>query len=185
MNKSLILRAALVGLLALGAGIGLAWYLGSQSAPSAEPSVRLIDFSLPDLEGKTHALSQWRGKLIVLNFWATWCPPCRQEIPAFVELQQRYGPRGVQFIGVAIDENHAQIREFQDYYFMNYPTLLGSDATMDVMAAYGNRIGTLPFTVLIDPQGMIVTRKIGAYTLEDLEQLFQKWLPPIANPKTS
>ena len=178
MKKSLILPGLVVALLALGAGLGLAWYLGSSPADPAEPSVRLIDFTLPDLEGEHRTLSDWQGKLIVLNFWATWCPPCRDEIPAFVNLQDHYGPRGVQFVGVAIDENQAQIREFHDYYFMNYPILLGTNHTMETMRAYGNRIGTLPFTVLIDPEGMILQRKTGAYTHDELEQLFQKWLPP-------
>ena len=112
------------------------------------------DFSLPDQEGVTHTLSEWDGKVLVVNFWATWCPPCRKETPAFVELQDKYGAKGLQFIGVAIDEKE-NVEDFADTYGVNYPMLLGNLEAINTSKAYGNRFGTLPYTVIVDRQGKI------------------------------
>ncbi len=112
------------------------------------------EFSLPDIDGKTRKLSEWDGKVLVVNFWATWCPPCRKETPAFVELQEQYGAKGLQFIGVAIDERD-NVEDFADTYGVNYPMLLGDLEAINTSKAYGNRFGTLPYTVIIDRQGKI------------------------------
>ena len=111
-------------------------------------------FSLPDQEGVTHQLSEWDGKVMVINFWATWCPPCRKETPAFVELQDQYGEQGLQFIGVAIDEKD-NVENFADTYGVNYPMLLGDLEAINISKSYGNRFGTLPYTVIVDRQGKI------------------------------
>ena len=112
------------------------------------------EFSLPDQEGVTHKLSEWDGKVLVINFWATWCPPCRKETPAFVDLQDQYGDKGLQFIGVAIDEKD-NVEDFADTYGVNYPMLLGDLEAINTSKAYGNRFGTLPYTVIVDRQGKI------------------------------
>lgn len=138
-------------------------------SPRLEKITRLIDFTLPDLQGRPRQISEWKGKWILLNFWATWCPPCREEIPLLVETQERYGSKGLQIIGIAIDEPN-DVRDFVDTYFINYPNLIGDDLVMQLMAQYGNRIGTLPFSVVVDPKGHIKSRKMGAYTKETLEK---------------
>lgn len=138
---------------------------GYVSTTSAEP----IDFSYETTEGKTLKLSDYRGKWVLINFWATWCPPCREEIPLFVETQERYGPKGLQIIGIALDEAR-DVRDFADTYFINYPNLIGDAWVMQLMAQYGNRIGSLPFSVVVDPEGYIRSRKMGAYTKESLQK---------------
>ena len=90
----------------------------------------------------------------MLNFWATWCPPCREEIPRFVELQQRFRDRGVQFVGVAVDRR-SRAADFADAHNINYPILYGMDRVLDVQSRYGNTAGTLPYTVVIDGDGFV------------------------------
>jgi len=145
----------------------------------------LIDFSLPDLDGKKHSLSEWRGKVIVLNFWATWCPPCREEIPLFIALQKRYGPGGIQLVGVATADNKESVVAYRKSTGMNYPILIGDDDAMDVMARYGNRQGSIPYTVIIDRQGTIVARKLGAFDQADLMRVLGPLLPPSGTPSPS
>jgi len=140
----------------------------------------MIDFSLPDLADKKHALSEWRGKVIVLNFWATWCPPCREEIPLFIALQQRYGSAGVQMLGVATADNKESVAAYRHSIGMNYPTLIGDDDAMDVMVHYGNRQGSIPYTVIINREGVIVARKLGAFDQADLMRVITPLLPPLA-----
>ncbi len=165
------LWAALIGLGAAILGFGVARYLHIQSikAPAT-------DFALRDLAGKTHGLADWRGKLVLLNFWATWCPPCRHEIPIFISLQKRYADRGLQIVGISIDYPEAVARYWQEVG-INYPLLLADESTFGLMAAYGNRTGGLPFSVLIRPDGAIDSVKLGAYSEKVLEASIVSLLP--------
>ncbi len=115
----------------------------------------MSEFTLPDLDGVKHNIKEWQGKVIVLNFWATWCPPCQKETPLFVDLQEEYGDRGVQFVGVAIDDVE-KVVDFANTYGVNYPMLVGAENAIDIAKQYGNRFGSLPYTVVIDRQGKIV-----------------------------
>ncbi|MEX2164241.1 MAG: TlpA disulfide reductase family protein [Sulfuricaulis sp.] len=145
-----------------------------------------IDFTLNDVEGKNRSLKEWHGQVIVLNFWATWCPPCREEIPLLIKLQQQYAANNLQVIGVAIDNLNA-VRSYRETVGMNYPTLLGDDNTMQLIADYGNRSGSLPYTVIIDRHGAIAARKLGIFTRAELESLLDPLLtktPPLS-PKPS
>lgn len=126
-------------------------------------------FSLPDTAGQTRDVQEWDGKVLVINFWATWCPPCREEMPMFVDLQRKYQGRGLQFIGIAIDEREA-VLPFMKAVGVNYPVLLGQLAGGDLSREYGNHLGALPFTAVIDRQGQIVSVKAGAITRRELEQ---------------
>jgi thiol-disulfide isomerase/thioredoxin len=177
--KNLLLLA--VAALALAAGYWTAQTLRPAAPVPTTPRYgggSLIDFTLPDLEGKPHRLSDWRGQVIVLNFWATWCPPCREEIPLFMALQKRYGASGVQLLGVATADSRDSVLAFRKSMGMNYPILIGDDDAMNIMAQYGNRQGSIPFTVIIDRQGMIVARKLGAFDKAELRQLLDPLLPP-------
>ena len=107
----------------------------------------ILDVGLPDLDGQLRRISEWDGKVLVVNFWATWCPPCRREIPAFIELQETYGPRGVQFVGVAVDTPN-NVSDFVDPMGINYPTLVGESDAIAIAKQYGNRLGVLPYTVV-------------------------------------
>ena len=118
------------------------------------------EFQLADPQGVRHAIGEWDGKLLVMNFWATWCPPCRHEMPVFMALQKRYASRGVQFLGIAIDDAD-KVGAFAAEIGLNYPTLHGQLDAIEVMSAYGNASGGLPFTVLVDPSGNIVARHPG------------------------
>jgi len=111
-------------------------------------------FTMTDIDGQQRTITEWDNKVLVINFWATWCPPCRKETPAFVELQYQYGDQGLQFIGVAIDEMDNVIN-FTDTYGVNYPMLIGNLDAIDVSKAYGNRFGSLPYTVIVDRKGVI------------------------------
>ena len=172
MKKSLPV-IILVAALAAGAGF---WFAQQKRQVAAIPAdARLIDFTLPDLQGKPQALGQWKGKTILLNFWATWCPPCRKEIPLFVDMQDSYGKRGLQIVGVAID-NKQDVSDFMDTYFINYPVVIGSDNALKLMEQYGNHLGSLPYSVIIAADGKLVHRKIGAYSHKELDTLLQPHL---------
>lgn len=125
--------------------------------------------SLPDLAGRTQALQQWRGKVLVVNFWAPWCPPCRAEMPGFVELQRDYGQRGLQFVGIALDRED-KVREFVAATGVDYPILMGT-AAPDLGRAAGNRTGGLPFTLVLDRQGRVAATLAGGIERTRLESL--------------
>lgn len=136
----------------------------------APDDVQRPAFQLTDLEGKLRNINEWDGKVILLNFWATWCPPCRQEIPAFIELQEKYGSSGFQIIGVAIDQPNL-VEEYSDSMGVNYPLLVGNDDAIEVGTEYGNRLGLLPYSVIINHVGMIRFIKKGEVTMEEVEEM--------------
>ncbi len=165
-TRNLLLFAA--ALAALAAGFFLS---RSLHAPRLEATpAAAIDFTLPDLQGQTRSLAEWHGKIVLLNFWATWCPPCREEIPLFIRLQGRYGDKGLQIIGVAIDKKEA-VAEFRRRFGISYPLLITQAEGLDLLARYGNRSGALPFSVVIDRNGTIRAFKLGAYRDRELEEL--------------
>ena len=112
------------------------------------------EFAAMDLDGDFRNIKEWDGKLILLNFWATWCPPCLKEIPEFIELQEAYGDQGLQIIGIAIDDE-AAVREYVEKIGMNYPSLVVQDEGVMLAKRYGNGIGALPYSVIINRDGEI------------------------------
>jgi thiol-disulfide isomerase/thioredoxin len=159
----LLLAAALV---ALGAGYWASQLLHTPESPHGAVS-GFIDLSGTDLDGKPRQLSEWRGKVIVLNFWATWCPPCKEEIPLFIDTQARLGTSGLQIIGVAIDKL-PEVEAYQKQVAMNYPILIADTRVYKVMQDYGNTHAGLPFSVVIDPEGTVLHRKLGAFRGSEL-----------------
>lgn len=168
-NLRFALLALAVGLAAAALGFAVHYWLraAAVTAPAAA-----TDFALRDLAGKTHSLADYRGKLVLLNFWATWCPPCRKEIPLFIELQRRYQKQGLQIVGISIDNPEAVARYWQEMR-INYPLLLADETTFELMAAYGNRTGGLPYSVLIGTDGQIRQVKMGAYHEQELVTAIQ------------
>lgn len=128
-------------------------------------------FTLPDARGGQLSLADLRGKVVLLNFWATWCPPCRREIPDFISLQDKYGAQGLQIVGIGTDEPE-KVREYAEENGMNYPVLFGTD---DVALKYGG-IDAIPTTFLIDRQGKIVTKYVGLRSRGEFEQAIQRLL---------
>src|SRR5215472_13898894 len=116
-------------MIAMVIGLGL-YSMRRKHGPEHRPAP---DFNLPQLNGQPLQLSSYRGKVVLLDFWATWCVPCRAEIPQFVELQQKYGDRGLQIIGVSMDDSPEPVRPFYQQFHINYPVVMG---TADVGSAY-------------------------------------------------
>ena len=138
---------------------------GSQPAVLAE---RVPEFQLADRDGTPRSLADWQGKSLVVNFWATWCAPCRREIPLLGELQRQYGPDGFQVIGIAADYRDKVIA-YADKAGIKYPLLIGEQGALDAAAAFGIEIVGLPFTVFSDSQGRIITCHVGELTRPQAE----------------
>ena len=128
------------------------------------------DFNLPDLAGRRHGPGEWSGKVLVLNFWASWCPPCLKEIPAFIRLQEKYAGRGIQFVGIAL-QTAEEIRDFVIAKGINYPVLAGEEEVIRVAEDYGNQSGTLPYTVFIDRDQRIAFIKHGPISEVEAEKV--------------
>jgi thiol-disulfide isomerase/thioredoxin len=179
VNKSIGIVAAVIALAAAAGGFWLHQRLAGADAADGQPVPTQVH--LNDLDGKPHGFDEWRGKLLLINFWATWCGPCLEEIPELVKAQQRYGARGLQVVGPAVDDADA-VREMQHSLAMNYPVLIGTpDQLLGLMHMLGNGAGGLPFSVLVDPQGRIVARQLGQLEPAELAGLIEKHLP--ATPK--
>jgi thiol-disulfide isomerase/thioredoxin len=165
------LALLVVATLALGAGFWLhPWNRGV--SPSSVDVTRLMAASLPDMDGKSQALKQWQGKVMVVNFWATWCSPCLEEIPEFVRMQERFGNQGLQFVGIAVD-NVAKVRKFAAKYRMNYPVLIGELEAIELARSAGNEFGALPFTVVLDRTGRLIGTELGGLNEEKLTALIR------------
>ena len=133
----------------------------------------LPDFSLPNLDGSPWRAVEWRNKVLVLNFWATWCPPCREEMPAFARLQEEFADQGVQFVAIAIDDREPVV-DFIDTYGIEFPVLLGDTKAIELARRLGNHFGTLPYTVVARPGGEIVLRRPGEMDRAELLPLLQE-----------
>jgi thiol-disulfide isomerase/thioredoxin len=165
-----LLGAALIGVLAALATVGVHQYLAPPEGERATAAQRLPAFALPGLDGSERRSAEWAGKVLVVNFWATWCPPCLREIPAFTQLQASYGERGVQFVGIAIDDAD-EVRDFAARQPLNYPILLGGLKGDALSRQLGIRMGSLPYTVVFDAKGEMRARRLGEYKRDDLEKV--------------
>jgi len=148
---------------------------GAAAADSGAVVDQVYAARLADLNGGVQKVGQWQGQVLVVNFWATWCAPCRDEIPGFARLQERYGPRGLQFVGIAIDQPD-KVAEFSREFHINYPLLIGGLESMELMRQAGNRAGILPYTLVIDRDGKLVSREPGGLKETRLEQLVRPLL---------
>ena len=133
------------------------------------------EFSLGDVDGKLRHINEWDGKVVAINFWATWCPPCIKEIPEFVELQERYREDGLQFLGIAL-QRAEEVTAFMAEYGMNYPVLAGELEVIKIAEEYGNDVGALPYTVIIDRAGRVHYVKKGPLSGEEAESIISKLL---------
>ena len=139
-----------------------------QSVPTTSGAVeQLLDMPLMSLAQKTQKLSVWKDKILVVNFWATWCPPCREEMPEFSLAQDKYGPDGVQFVGIAID-NLPNVVEFTSKIQISYPLLIAQADMAGFTARLGNQAQALPFTIIIGRDGKLKSSHLGQLSKEDL-----------------
>lgn len=132
-------------------------------------------YSLQDIEGKLRHASEWEGKVRLVNFWASWCPPCVREIPAFIQLQEKYGGDNFTLVGIALDEKQAVI-DFIDPIGANYPILIAEQEGIALTKAYGNRLGVLPYTALVDKNGKIIQTFMREMSFEEAEQVIKPYL---------
>ena len=170
------LALVVVGLVIAGMlyfGFHAARRAGPGRTPSGIKSTVAPDFTLESLDGTSLRLSDLRGKAVLLNFWATWCGPCKIEMPWFIELQKEYGPQGLQVVGVAMDDSSKDdIAKFAREMGVNYPVLLGKEAVGD---AYGG-VPALPETFFIGRDGKIVDKIIGLRGKAEIEDAIKKSL---------
>ncbi|MBS0588950.1 MAG: TlpA family protein disulfide reductase [Proteobacteria bacterium] len=165
-----------VAVFALGAGSYLRSMLteAQQTKLSSEEGQQgakaILAANLPDIHGENQAVSQWLGKVMVVNFWATWCTPCQEEIPEFIEAQEKFRDQGLLFVGIALDQAD-KVKMFSHEFGINYPVLVGSMNTWSLAQAAGNRMSVLPYTVVINRSGEIVETYIGRVNLKKLEKL--------------
>jgi len=185
-NLKLSLLLVVIALVALSAGYSLRQLLQDEATAtrysddaSSENSIlgqRRPDFSLPDLMAQTRSIDEWDGKVLLVNFWATWCPPCKREIPDFIKVREQLGTDDFEVIGIAIDNRNA-VSEFARTMNIPYPLLYGEREASRISTSYGNRLGGLPYSVLIDREGIVRTTKTGEYRaselLRDIQPLLQ------------
>ena len=167
-----------VALLALGAGAAL-WWAGRPAAPVATPTIGPAAFyaaSFRDLDGRTQPLGQFQGRTLVLNFWATWCAPCREEMPGFERLARRWSGRGVAFVGVS-QEAPEIVARFARELRITYPLWVGGDEAGELARRLGNRVQALPFTVVLAPTGVVAAAKLGPYGEKELEDILARTAP--------
>ena len=139
---------------------------GGASGGNAE----LRSASFLDLNGKPRKLNEWQGRILICNFWATWCAPCREEIPLLMAAREKYASLELEIVGIAID-NVVKVREFTSSFNISYPVLLAEADGLDLMRRLGNITGGLPYTVVADRQGNVLHRKLGAFHPGDLDTI--------------
>ena len=176
------LGIALIALAALLAGFFLSATYFAEPLPASRLSKGGImigsqrpDFRLANTTGEFVTAEDFTGKILLINFWATWCEPCLREMPMLVDLQREYGPAGLQVLGVAIDDVQ-NVREFVQKYGISYPILVGAGDVMATSAAYGNVDGVLPYSVLVDSDGIIRWQYIGEIRRSEAVTLLNKLL---------
>ncbi len=167
---TLSIAAAVIALAALAAGL----YFG-RADPGPSPATALMGLALPDVDGREQRLDQWKGKVLVVNFWATWCEPCREEMPEFVKAQTASGAKGLQFVGIAIDSPD-KIRQFSQELKLNYPSLVGGYGALELSKTLGNKIAALPFTLILDREGRIAYTQMGPLKPGKLDAIVGKLL---------
>jgi len=172
----------LLAALALAAGLYLSARI-NQPVPAPVPSIQssnLVgsyrpDFRLGSITGAFVTPADFAGKILLINFWATWCAPCLREMPMLMELQAQYGEAGLQVIGIALDDVQS-VRDFVAKLAISYPILVGAADVMETNRAYGNSAGMLPFSVLVDRDGIIRWQYVGEIRRETITPLLSELL---------
>jgi thiol-disulfide isomerase/thioredoxin len=156
---------------AIGVYFGLKY---TRSTPAIDQAVlTLLSQTLPNVKGKPQLLSQWKGHPMLINFWATWCGPCVQEMPELSALQTELAPRRVQIIGIGID-SPSNIAEFSQKYEITYPLYVAGMGGTELSRQFGNKTGSLPYTVLVNANGQVQKTYLGRLKLDELRRDLDK-----------
>ena len=145
------------------------------AVPGAPTPIELRAIPLNDLAQRETVFGDWRGEVLLVNFWAPWCAPCRREIPSLLEIRGEYAARGFEVLGIAFD-GEDQVRRFAEEYAIDYPLFLVRDRAAMYNAAFDNSSGSLPFTALVDRDLRIIYRHNGEMTLQALRALLDEHL---------
>lgn len=168
-NKLFKVSALLCALAFAVAGANFANQKLSPKAPQDESVAQFLASTLTDHQGKPQAIKQWQGKTLVLNFWATWCPPCVEEMPELVQLQKEVQSNNVQILGIGID-SPSNIKAFSEKHHISYPLFSTGMEGSELSRRFGNQAGGLPFTVLIDENGKVQKAYLGRLNIKQLHE---------------
>ncbi len=182
-------QSRLLAIIAVAVVAGVAGYLTRQHSRSdtagvevpADAGRALLATRLPDADGTMQTLEQWRGKVLVINYWATWCPPCMKEIPDFAAVARDFADEPVQFVGISIDRVE-NVKAFDERMDVPYPLLIAPPQALEATARLGNTAQALPFTVILDGRGEIGHLKLGVLNKSELEGKIRALLTKNASP---
>ena len=168
--------ALAVAIVALGIGVhialrGLTWP-GAEERRAADA---LLAIELPDEKGTIQRMDRFRGRVLVVNFWATWCVPCREEMPQFMKAQAEQGGRGLQFVGIAVDQPD-KVGQFVNELGLNYPTMVGGMGAIELSRDLGNKLMALPFTIIVDRTGRVAHTQLGPLPADKLHAIVEPLL---------
>lgn len=176
-RRSTVLIGLFATIVAILAGFyGLSQRLSAiqQTTPASATTAMELFFAsaLDDARGQRQAFSQWQGKTLVVNFWATWCPPCLEEIPSFSRLQASYAAKGVQFVGIALDSLE-RVGAFSEHQAVSYPLLIGGVQGVELAQQFGNASLALPYTVVIGPERDVRLVRMGPLSEVELDRFLR------------
>ncbi len=178
MNRNLLQLSA-IGLVSMLAGVLLFNLLQSDTpkkeSVATETLIDLHSIPLFDLTGQQTTVGDWKGNILIVNFWAPWCAPCRREVPTLIKFHRDYAQRGVRVLGIAYD-SEPQVSRFAAEYQINYPMFLAGNRTAMYNAAFGNKSGSLPFTALLDRNHRILFQHSGELTASQLREQLEALL---------
>ncbi len=176
MNKTNLLFI-LLAFASITGGLFAQQHFNTDQTVISNPGVksRLADFTLADLEGKQHPISKWQDKIRIINFWATWCPPCLKEIPEFIKIQNEFADKGIQFIGIALDDKQS-VQEYLTAHPVNYPILMAENQGTALSRQLGNVFNAVPFTLIVNRQQQIIYQQPGEISREKILEIIKPLL---------
>ncbi|KAF3981803.1 MAG: TlpA family protein disulfide reductase [Methylococcales symbiont of Hymedesmia sp. n. MRB-2018] len=149
--------------------------LQANTAQAKSSTDKLPEFSIADINGEQQSIAQWDNKIRIINFWATWCPPCLKEIPEFIKIQNAFSDKNVQFIGIAMEEAES-VKQYLAVNPVNYPMLIAGDGNVSLSRQLGNIFDAVPFTLIVNQLGTIIYRQPGEISSEKIRQLINPLL---------